>query len=535
MALPSALSPLRHSLFRTLWGANIVASLGVWMQNTGAGWMMATMSPDALMVSMVQAATIAPVFLLALPAGAIADIVDRRRLILGTQTWMLCAAILLTVLTALGQTGPWTLLALTFAIGLGAAMNNPAWGSVMAESVPRSDLVQAIALNGVGFNIARAVGPALAGLLLLAGGPALTFGLNAASYLAVVFVLLTVHRGQTAPTGPRENLSGAMRAGMRFARHTPSMRAAMARISAYFVTCSAPWGVLPLVVREQLHLGAGFFGILLGLMGIGGVTAGLLLPQLRSRLSRGDIVMAASLTSGLGMAGLALSSHWAIAACSMFIFGLGWVSAASVTQGAAQLAAPAWVRSRALAIYQLASNLALAGGTFFWGWLSTHIGLPSALLAAAFVCALLAVVMRSFSLDRAEPLAVDETHAPSPTESIAPSLAPMLSQTRERVMETQHYRIAPHQKDAFLAAMAELRDIRGRTGAIQWQLGEDISDPDHWVELWWMENWSDHLREAGRLSEQDKTVVARALQFHIAPEPIKQRRYLLITPQRQDV
>lgn len=531
MRLPAALAPLRHKLFRLLWGANVVVSLGVWMQSTSAGWLMTSLSPNAMMVSLVQAATIVPVFLFALPAGAIADIVDRRQLILGTQTWMLTAATVLTLTTWWHLTGAWSLLALTFAIGLGSAMNSPAWGSVMAEAVPRADLVQAIALNGVGFNIARAVGPALAGFLLLAGGPALTFGLNAASYLAVIGVLLMWHRRHRTSSLPRENFIGAMRAGMRFVRHTPSMRSAILRAAAFFAPGGATWAVLPLLVREQLGLGAGVYGVLLGLMGVGGVTAGLLLPQLRQRFKRGTIVFSASLMSCTGMLVLGLAQHWLQAAVGMLLFGLGWVAASSVTQGAAQMSAPSWVRSRALAIYQLSFNFALAAGTFFWGWLATEIGITGALMAAAISGSLLAVGVRGFSIDTAEVFKPAGPMPPPPrSDPVAPALENVLTTTRGRLMETQHYRIAPETKSAFLEAMAELRDVRGRGGAILWQLCEDVSDPEHWVELWWVENWTDHLREAGRLSDEDRAAVARALAFHVDGPAPAMRRFLGVNP-----
>lgn len=534
MRLPSAFGPLRHRLFRMLWGANVIVALGVWMQSTSAGWMMTSLSPNALMVSLVQAATIVPVFLFALPAGAIADIVDRRLYLVGTQAWMLGAAIVLTLMTLGHLTDAWSLLALTFAIGLGAAMNNPAWGSVMAEAVPRSDLVQAIALNGVGFNIARAVGPAMAGFLLLAGGPALTFGLNAVSYLVVIAVLLMWHRRPRPPALPREHFLSAMKTGMRFVRHTPSMQAAMLRAAAFFLPGAAPWAMLPLVVREQLGLGAGVYGMLLGLMGIGGVTAGLLLPQLRARFQRGNIVFAASLMSCTGMLILGLSRHWLPAAFGMMLFGLGWVSTSSVTQGAAQMAAPSWVRARALSIYQLSFNFALAVGTFFWGWLGTQVGLTTALVSAAVAGAVLAVVVRGQNIDTAEASAAASPAPLVPTvESIAPALAPVLERTRSRVLESQHYRIAPGCKDVFLAAMAEVRDARGRGGAVLWHLGEDISAPEHWVELWWVETWTDHLREAGRLSDHDRATLAHAMSFHIDGTPPPTRRFLSMTPHRR--
>jgi MFS family permease len=516
-----------------LWLANVVGSLGVWMQNTGAGWLMTSLSPNALTVSLVQLATILPVFLLALPAGALADIIDKRRFLIGTQSWMLLAAIALTALTYAGQTGAWGLLAFTFAIGIGSAMNNPAWGSVMADVVPRKDLAQAIALNGVGFNIARAVGPALAGFLVVFGGAGLTFSLNAVSYFAVIAALLAWHRRSRRGPLPREHLVSAMRVGMRFVRHTPAMRAAMVRAAAFFMPASAPWALLPLVVREQLHLGAAVYGALLGLMGIGGVTAGLMLPQVREKFTRNATVFFCSLLSFAGVAILALSRHWLAASLGMMVFGIGWVAASAVAQGAAQLAAPPWVRSRSLAIYQLAFNGALAAGTFFWGWLGTVIGLPSTLFAAAATGLALAVVVRSFDLDQVDAASSASARAVAPLapHRVAPELATVLAETRARVLETQTYRISPGDREAFLAAMADVRDARGRAGAVIWQLYEDVAHAEGWIEIWAMENWTDHLREAIRMGEADRGCIAYALSFHRG-EPCAPSRYIAVPPHR---
>jgi MFS family permease len=532
MRLPAALAPLRHRLFRMLWTANLVVSMGVWMQNTGAGWLMTTLAPDAFTVSLVQAATILPVFMLALPAGALADTIDKRYFIIGTQGWMLGAAALLAVLTFAGLTGAWSLLALTFAIGAGSAMNSPAWGSVMAEVVPRQDLAQAIALNGVGFNLARAIGPALAGFLVLAGGPALAFALNAISYVAVIVALISWKRRHRLSVLPREHVISAMRAGMRFVRHTPVMRAAMLRSAAFFFAAAAPWAMLPLVVREQLKLGAGTYGMLLGLMGVGGVTAGMMLPQVRARLSRGNTVFVSSISACCGMALLGLSRHWLPAALGMVLFGTGWVTASAVTQGVAQLAAPAWVRSRALAIFQLAFNGALVTGTFFWGWLGTRAGLSSALLAAAGTGIVLAIVARVFNLD-AEPAPAPGAADTEPLapEAVAPELTHIINKARNRVLETQRYRIVPADQERFLSLMAEVRDVRGRAGAIGWQLYEDVAHADGWLEIWTVENWTDHLRETVRLSGADRAVLARALALHQG-DKLPTSRYLAIPPHR---
>jgi MFS family permease len=531
MALPTALVPLRHPLFRMLWTTNLVVSFGVWMQNTGAGWLMATLAPDALTVSLVSAATILPVFLLALPAGALADIVDKRLFIIMTQSWMLAMAAILALLTYAGVMGATTLLALTFALGIGAAMNNPAWGTVMSESVPRRDLVQAIALNGVGFNLARAIGPALAGVLVVFGGPELAFALNAVSYLAVIGVLLTWRRGRVRSSSlPREHLLSAMRAGMRFVRHSPVMRAAMARTAAFFFAGAAPWAMLPLVVKQQLGLGAGSFGLLLGLMGAGGVAAGMLLPQVRARLSRGNTVFLASLSACAGIALLGTATHWAQAAVAMVMFGVGWVAASSVAQGTAQMAAPGWVRSRALAIYQLGFNFALGLGTFFWGWLGTWLGLQAALLSAAGTGLVLAFIARRFDIDR-EPAAASASASLPRPEDVDPDLVAVVPRARGHVLEKQTYRIDAADRARFLALMAELRDVRGRAGAIDWQLYEDIAHADAWMEVWTVENWSDHLREASRMGEADRAVLARAMALNRG-EPAPPSRFLAVAPPR---
>jgi MFS family permease len=532
MKLPAAIAPLRHNLFRLLWTTNLVVSVGVWLQNTGAGWLMTTLAPDALTVSLVQMATILPIFLLALPAGALADIVDRRLFIMITQGWMLAAAGGLAIMTYAGLTDATSLLAFTFAIGLGQAMNNPAWGSVLAESVPRHDLVQAITLNGIGFNLARAVGPALAGVLVLLGGPALAFGLNALSYFAVIVALLSWHRRPRGTSLPREHLIPAMRAGVRFVRHTPVMQAAMIRTGCFFFAAAAPWAVLPLIVKQQLHMEAGTYGLLLGLMGAGGVTAGLLLPQIRHRFSRGTIVFGSGLISCLGMALVGITQHWLLAAVGMVLFGIGWVAASSVAQGTAQMAAPPWVRSRALAIYQLGFNFALIVGTLFWGWLSTQIGLSQAMLAAAATGVVLSVLARRANIDL-EPnmIAAVPRDAPPVPEAVDPELIELVSEGRNRVMEWQRYRINSGNSEQFIAAMAEVRDVRGRAGAVGWQLYEDIAHADGWVEVWTVENWTDHLREATRLSGADRAVLAQAMALHI-DTPIPPSRFIAVAPHR---
>ena len=298
MRMPAAFVPLRHPAFRLLWFANLIANTGMWMQNTGAGWLMTSLAPSPIMVSLVQVASLLPVFLLALPAGALADIMDRKRFLLIAQAWVAACGIILAVLTFSGTLGPWGLLALTFAIGAGTAMNSPAWSATTPEVVPRADLAQAIVLNGIGFNLTRAIGPAIGGLVVAWAGPEATFALNALCFLAVIVALLAWKREAPLTTGPREHFVSAMRAGIGYVRASPVLRATIIRGCVFFLFGAAVWGLLPLLVRQQLGLGPEWFGIMLAAMGVGAVAAGFLMPLLRGRLDRGGTVTASSILGG---------------------------------------------------------------------------------------------------------------------------------------------------------------------------------------------------------------------------------------------
>ncbi len=529
MRLPAALVPLRNDTFRTLWAASVVGWLGTWLQNTGAGWLMTSLAPEPLVVAMVQAATIMPVFLLALPGGALADIVDRRVFLIGAQIWTILAASVLAVLTLCHvMTASW-LLVLTFAIGIGSALTQPAWSAIVPELVPREDMVQAIALNGIGYNLTRAVGPALAGFLILLGGSSLAFSMYAVSILAVIGALFAWRRGRRFTGLPREHFVSAMRAGMRFVRNTPSIQAAMVRTASYSIPASAPWALLPLFVRRDLDLGPGMYGVILGMMGIGGVTSGMLLPVVRGKLSRGATVVGCTLLSCAGMAVVGVSHHWIPAAFGMLLFGLGWTSAFATIQAAAQLVCPPWVRARALSIYQLAQNGALTVGSFGWGWLGGAIGIPHTFLTAVVVGLLLMVVARYFNIEAVvrAPNPQAAQAAPLP-EAPASELVPLLRKARGRITEIAHYHVEPSQRVDFLKIMNELHHVRRRAGALFWQVCEDVAHPDGWVEIWSMENWTDHLREAIRLSDDDRRLLASVAVFQYqAPRPC---RYLAVDP-----
>jgi MFS family permease len=312
--MPQALTtspwvPLHNRVFRMLWLASIASNIGSWMHEVGAGWLMTTLAPSPLMVALVQAATTAPVFLLALPAGALADIIDRRRYLIASQIWMMLVAGTLGVLTLLDATTAPILLILTFALGIGTAMMMPAWGAITPELVPRTDLQAAIGLNTMGMNVSRSVGPALAGLIVASLGPGVVFLLNAFSFLGVIAVLKHWQRAPRVSELPAERVVGAIRAGLRYARHSPELRAVFIRCSAFFIFASASWALLPLIVRQELQRGPGTYGVFIACIGIGALVGALLLPRIHTRISRDSIVAVATGLYAIAMLTLAHSGN----------------------------------------------------------------------------------------------------------------------------------------------------------------------------------------------------------------------------------
>ncbi|EHL98150.1 hypothetical protein HMPREF9946_03759 [Acetobacteraceae bacterium AT-5844] len=524
-------APLRHPAFRLLWIASLASNTGIWVQNTGAGWLMTSLAPSPIMVSLVQAASMLPIFLLALPAGAFADIVDRKKHLILAQAWMCVMGLLLCILTAMHLIGPWGLLALTFAVGMGSAMNTPAWQATTTELVPREDLTQAIVLNGIGFNLSRAVGPALGGFIIGLGGTEAAFAFNALCFVVLIAALIVWKREAPRSSLPKEHFLSAMRAGVRYVAAAPAMRATIFRSVLYFFFSAAMWGLLPLLVRHRLGLGPEAFGLLLGAMGIGAVGGGMMMVRLRALLSRGNTVFFATLISSGALILLGLATHWALAGLGMVLYGISWITASSTMQANAQLLAPAWVRARALGIYQLCFNGVLALGATLAGWLGDYVGVQLALILFGTGGIVSGILARAWSLDG--PTATEAPAVcplPQP-DAPAPELAPLLARDRGRVLEGVRYRINPEDREAFLAAMAELRRVRLRSGALWWRLYDDVAHPEYWAEFWAVESWTEHLREMHRLEPEDRAAIARAAAFHRGDTPPEASRYIAQDPE----
>jgi len=376
-----AWSPLIHPLFRAMWIASLVSNIGTWMQTVGAAWLMTMLNASPLLIGLVQTANALPVFLLGLPAGAWADMMDRRKLLLFTQTWMLAAAGVLGVVTVMGVVGPGWLLAMTFALGLGSALNGPAWTATIPELVPREELAAAVALNSVGFNLARAMGPALGGLVLAASNAGVVFLLNAVSFLGVIVVLWMWRSGRVIRS--EEGLRLAMTTGLQYIRSAPLYHAVLIRTGIFTAAGSALWAMLPVVASENLHSSATGYGLLLGSLGVGSAIGAAALAPLRHHFSPDHLVTGGVVLFGISTAVLALVNQFQIVAFGMMLGGIAWVTVMSTFSVCAQLAPPDAVRARALAVYLLVFQAAMAVGSALWGALSGRVGVRSALLVAA--------------------------------------------------------------------------------------------------------------------------------------------------------
>ena len=499
---PSAWAPFGHTAFTVLWVATVVSNIGTWMHDVGAGWLMTNLSPSPLMVALVQTATTLPIFLFALPAGALADIVDRRRLLIVVQIVMTVLAALLAALVWLEWAGVATLLVFTFLLGACAAFVAPAWQAIVPKLVPKDALQPAIALSSVGINISRAIGPALAGLVIVGLGLAAPFALNAASFLCVIAALVWWRPAPAARTDlPAEALWSAIAMGLRYAWSSAPLKATLIRAMAFFVSASAFWALLPLIARNELQGDATLYGVMLGAVGAGAVTGALFMPALRSRTTPDRMVIGASVVLAVVMVLVATVRHAALATGGCFVFGAGWIAVLSTLNVSAQIALPDWVRARGLSVYLTVFFGAMSAGSALWGQVATLASIPLALLAAAALLVAGIPATRKARLHQAEGMDLSPSmHWP------APIVAGAIAGERSPVMTTIEYRVAPENATRFRVLMAELGQARKRLGAYSWGVLEDAGAPGCFVEYFLESSWLQHLRHHERVSGADRLV-----------------------------
>jgi predicted MFS family arabinose efflux permease len=508
-------SPFRHRAFAVLWIATVVSNIGTWMQSAAAGWLMTSLDPQPLTVALVQLATSLPMFLLALPAGAIADIVDRRRLLLWVQIAATIIIAVFALLVGLNRVTPVVLLVFTGGLGATSALIAPAWQAIVPQLVPRSDLAPAVALNSVGINVSRAVGPALAGIIIAALSIAAPFWINAASNLIVIAALFWWHStARGAHALPPERFTPALVIGLRHARFNPLLRATLIRAAFFFPLASAYWALLPLVARQQVAGGPALYGLLLGTIGCGAIAGALVLPLIKARVGANWAATGGMIGTALalGLFGAAREPIAAFAASA--VAGIAWITVLAPINVSAQTALPAWVRGRGLAIYATVMFGGLTIGSYLWGQVAAWFGVSTALIAASIV--LLAVLPVAWRWKLQSGTDIDLTpsmHWP------APVLARNVPADRGPVMVTAEYQTRSEDRASFLEAMEMLRRQRRRDGAYDWSIYEDVAHEGCFVETFYLSSWLEHLRQHERVTEADRAAEAAVRHFHIGDAP----------------
>ena len=518
---PSALSPFRYPVFRGIWIASLLSNFGSLIQSVGASWMMLSIAPSPDMVALVQASTSLPIMLLSLVAGAMADNMDRRRVMVFAQIFMLSVSLALAICAWAGLVGPWTLLLFTFAIGCGSAFFAPAWQASVGDMVPRPEVPGAVALNSMGFNIARSVGPAIGGAIVAAAGAAAAFGVNAASYIALLVVLGRWRRPPRTNALPSETLVIAMGAGLRYVWMSPHIRTVLLRAAVFGFGASSILALLPLVAKHLVAGGPLTYGLLLGAFGIGAVAGALSASRLREKLSTEAIVRWAGCIMALAAALVAVSTFLVATMAALLLAGAGWVLSLSTFNVSVQLSAPRWVVARALALYQMAAFGGLAAGSWVWGELAADLGISAALLISAGAVLICVVLGRWAPLSQAGELNLDPLRTQlwnAPTTSVP------VDERTGPVVITVEYIIDEDDVEEFLARMNERRRMRRRDGARNWRLLRDLSDPHLWIERYETPTWLDYIRLNNRATQDDASVPTRLRELHRGTEGPRIRR-----------
>ncbi len=510
--------PLRIPLFRNLLIADLVSDIGAFMQTVGAAWLMTTLTASPIDIALIQTASALPFFLLALPAGSIGDIFDRRKLILGTETWMLVVATVLAGVTFSGRMTPWLLLFLTLALSLGDAVEAPTWRAIFPELVKKDDLTPALALNGIEFNLARATGPGLAGLIIAVAGVGIAFVLDALSFLGVIFVIFTWKRPLRKSTLPVERLGEATSAAIRYVRYSPKIRTLLMRSGIVIFIASSFWALLPTVAKELSSSALGY-GLLLGFFGVGAVLGAVVLQRVRSKLSTETVIGIATAIFGSTLLGTAALHSLALLCAVMLVGGVSWTVFMSLFNTMIQQLAPDWVRARVLAVYLFVFQGSVAAGSALWGFAAGHTSAHLALLVSAI--AMGASLLLQFPLrlpnTGADLSSWNHWSIPKFFAAQSPDLGP--------VLVTVKYVIDPKKSADFLDEIHRYQRIRRRDGATRWGIYYDTESPNVYLESFIVDSWAEHERQHFRFTVADHELEKRVLSYTLEPTTVKHYIY----------
>lgn len=504
-ATGSPMAPLRIVVFRWLWIGALVSNIGTWMQTVGAQWLLVREPNAAALVSLVQTAQALPILLLALPAGVLADTFDRRRLLITVQGAQTAVALLLTVETILGQMSPTLLLLLTFALGIGSAVQAPAYQAIIPDLVPTEQIPSASVLGSINVNIARAIGPAIAGVIVARFGVPAVFGLNALSFVAFAVILVGWRKPVHEESAPEPFLP-ALRAGSRYVRHALVVRRILLRCALFVFPANALWALLALVADRKLHLGASGYGLMLAMLGIGSVLGAFGLSRLRQHFGTNAMTMLASVAYAAGLAALVTVPNVVVAMLALLPMGAAWITVLSTLNAQMQIFLPGWVRARGLAIYQLVLFGSMAAAGVLWGLLAQVTNVTVTFIAAASLLLVSAASVIPWPLrdlrgmDRSTALIWPEPHL-----LLEPAEHP------GQVLVVTRYTVARERQEEFLSLMPAVRRSRLRTGGTSWQVYRDGEAPNQFIEQYTVASWAEHLlQHEGRLTGYDREIDQRA-------------------------
>jgi MFS family permease len=514
-------SPFHVPIFRAVWIASLASNFGGLIQSVGASWLMTSLTTSPQLVALVQASTTLPIMLLSLWAGAVADNLDRRWVMLWAQMFMLAVSIVLALTAWAGLLSPWLLLLFTFLIGCGTALNAPAWQASVGDMVPRSLLPGAVAMNSMGFNVARSVGPAIGGAIVAAAGAAAAFLANAFSYVGLIVVLARWRPAIAPRLLPRETLGMAMAAGLRYAAMSPHLRVVILRAGLFGLAATAVPSMMPLVARTLMAGGALGYGALLGAFGVGAVGGALVSSRLRRLVSNERMAQLGSLAMAIGAAATGLSQLMPVVVPALMLAGAGWVLALATFNVSVQLTTPRWVVARALALYQMAAFGGMAIGASLFGFLASHVSIEGALLVGAAMQLSFALLGFWLPLPKIDNLNLDPL-----TRWTEPQTAVPVEQRSGPIVVTIEYRIASASIVEFLTVMNERSRIRRRDGARHWSLLRDLGDEELWVERYHVPTWLDYVRHNQRRTHADADNSDRIRALHIGPDSPRVHRMI---------
>ncbi len=514
-------APLRERTFRTIWTASLLSNFGQLILGVGAAWEMTRLTPDPSMVALVQTALMLPLMLVALPAGAVADMFDRRKIAMAGLAFSMVSSAALTALAFLDLTLPWVLLGFCSLIGAGVALYSPAWQASVGEQVEPEHLPAAVALGSMSYNVARSIGPALGGLIVLAAGAKMAFALNAVCYAPLFAAFFFWKRKHVPSRLPPERIDRAIVSGGRYALHSPAIRKVLVRALAFGLCSASMVALAPLIARVVLNGDASTFGIMLGASGVGAVAGALLVSDFRERFGTESAVRFCAIVTGLTLIGMGLSTNIFLTCALLFIAGGTNTLTVAILNVGVQMSVPRWVTARALSLFSSALTAGIAIGAVIWGGVAAHLSVEQAMIASGIALILTPIMGIAFPLPESSSEGVELVDIGN-----TPDVALALTLRSGPVSIAVDYRVDPAQAREFYDAMRAVERLRLRNGGFNWSIARDIGDTEMWTERYHCPTWGDYLRMRDRYTQADREAQAHADSFIIGGEGIRVRRRL---------